>query len=294
MILCLGEVVWDQVWVLDQFPQLREDRFIVEERETPGGCALNTAVTLSFLGSQVALVGNPLGEDVHGRTILEYLKQHGVEAHLTQIKNLKTPTCHVLLEKKTGDRGFMSSKPTMSYFSRETLVQAEKDSLSGRYHSVFVQPTLQRFGEDYLRAVQANRDVLLITQDVSADSAYAELSNVVQISRDDRIPWTVEAIEDEARPYFHGRCTRVLITLGSKGAAICEKGKSPVLRPAHRVMEVVDTTGCGDVFRSGLMNALENGEDWLSALEKGQAVAAKKASISGSHLAKFPYRNGSF
>ena len=53
----------------------------------------------------------------------------------------------------------------------------------------------------------------------------------------------------------------LIITRGSAGSEIITKEKS-IMIPVVDVEELLDPTGCGDSFRSGLLYGLMNGLDW--------------------------------
>lgn len=64
----------------------------------------------------------------------------------------------------------------------------------------------------------------------------------------------------------------MIVTLGKKGALLCEGGRCEVI-PAHRV-EAVDTTAAGDVFNAGLVVALSEGKNLTDAVRFGAKAAA--------------------
>ena len=65
----------------------------------------------------------------------------------------------------------------------------------------------------------------------------------------------------------------VVVKLGSRGAlAITPRGD--LVRVSAPMVESGDTTGAGDAFNAGLMNALEAGLDWHDALSTATVVAS--------------------
>lgn len=53
----------------------------------------------------------------------------------------------------------------------------------------------------------------------------------------------------------------LIVTLGNKGSEIITADKT-INIPAVKAKELLDPTGCGDAFRSGLLYGLMNGMDW--------------------------------
>jgi sulfofructose kinase len=70
------------------------------------------------------------------------------------------------------------------------------------------------------------------------------------------------------------------ITDGVKGSWFREGEADPFHQPAFRV-EVMDTTGCGDVFHGILLAALTNGQSTREAAEEASAGAALAATALG-------------
>lgn len=66
----------------------------------------------------------------------------------------------------------------------------------------------------------------------------------------------------------------MIVTLGKKGALLCEGGRCEVI-PAYRV-EAVDTTAAGDVFNAGLVVALSEGRN----LTPTRSVSAPRPPLS--------------
>jgi len=70
------------------------------------------------------------------------------------------------------------------------------------------------------------------------------------------------------------------VTDGARGSWFREGGADPFHQPAFEV-EVVDTTGCGDVFHGILLAALTNGQSLREAVAQASAGAALSATALG-------------
>jgi sugar/nucleoside kinase (ribokinase family) len=84
------------------------------------------------------------------------------------------------------------------------------------------------------------------------------------------------------------------VTLGAKGVAYVHAPKDGAVRTAllaPPTVDVVDTTGCGDVFGATCAARLVAGDRVEQALTAANRAAARKATIRGAtHLA--PYLRG--
>ena len=80
---------------------------------------------------------------------------------------------------------------------------------------------------------------------------------------------------------------KLIVTMGSKGALICD-GAGSVFVPAHKV-RAVDTTAAGDTFCGALCVALSEGKDLKSATEFATAASALTVQKMGAQNS-IPFR----
>ena len=74
--------------------------------------------------------------------------------------------------------------------------------------------------------------------------------------------------------------TRVVVTLGSRGAAICEDGIA--IRIPAPTVEAVDTTGAGDAFVGAFAFGLAEGRSATDAARLGCACASASVTRHGT------------
>lgn len=285
-VLFFGEIAWDRLWVLDTLPQDEVNCQLLLEQAGPGGCALNSAMMLAAFGIPVTLAGNAIGDDVEGREIVARLRRHGVEARIVLRPELRTPFCQVLVEEKTGRRGFVLRHGGIREFRPDQLGTLVDDVRAGRFPLVFVQPYVGPGALELMRAIQGSPDVWIMVQDIEPDSPFLPCTDAVQISLSDGDPFTTERLSAVAAPYFRGRCSTVFVTAGPRGVGFCHRDERPIAYPGLRAAAVVDTTGCGDAFRAGVLHALHRGRTMDQAVRVGQKFGARKASVYGSFFAE--------
>ena len=116
---------------------------------------------------------------------------------------------------------------------------------------------------------------------ITPNETEAELITGIPV-RDER------SAEQAARTIHRTGVRHVVVTLGKKGALLCEGGRCEVI-PAHRV-EAVDTTAAGDVFNAGLVVALSEGRNLTDAVRFGAKAAAISVTRMGAQ-ASAPYRS---
>ena len=84
----------------------------------------------------------------------------------------------------------------------------------------------------------------------------------------------IESAEKAAKAMQHNGLGKLIVTMGSKGALICDGGK-PVFVPAHKV-KAVDTTAAGDTFCGALCVAINEGK----SLEEAAAFACAASALT--------------
>ena len=95
-----------------------------------------------------------------------------------------------------------------------------------------------------------------------------------------------DAPDEEIRAYGARTGARIVVTLGSRGAALLESGGEIIRIPALEVVPV-DTTGAGDAFIGAFAFGLAAGLDDRSAVELGVACASDSVTRLGTQ-SSFP------
>jgi sulfofructose kinase len=111
----------------------------------------------------------------------------------------------------------------------------------------------------------------------------AGLVNHLIVSSEFAQEWTGAASPSEAvRALWSSQRQTVIVTCGADGCWYLDgtRYSAPVHQPACRV-DVVDTTGCGDVFHGAYAAGLAEGLDVTERIRLASAAAALKATRRG-------------
>mgnify|MGYP000203289018 CR=1 FL=1 len=274
------------------FPAAGECSLLEETASFPGGMGANVAVALARLGVKVAFVG-AVGEDWASAMVLKAMARDGVDISgvwPTHGQLLRT----LIMFDESGSRRLIAlrlkdvvlSPPELTKRARELLEMAKIVYLG----EVFVELASQV-------AEEAKRMGKLLIYRPGSPYARLGLERLREpLSRADifiinEVSWRL--LKRASPGLSHPKDLlelgprRVILTLGERGCVLYEEGREErfevpeVLRSAY---QVVDETGAGDAFSSGLIRALLNGASMEEAIRYGQAAAA----IACSRLGAYP------
>lgn len=259
------------------------DSVIVDEIEiTNGGDALNTAVTLGMLGSEVYFIGRA-GNDAFGHQIVSIAKARGVCTDHVRFSEEQGSSKVIALIHANGDRNFLHYPGANQEFcfediSLEVMKRCSHFHVGGTFH-------LPAF--DGLNAAKALRQAkefgLTTSMDVAFDHSGRWLETISCC-----LPYLDYFLPSigEAECMFHTRdvhevSTRlkqmgvrnVLVKMGEDGV-FCSPSSGPAFTCDRYCVDAVDTTGAGDAFVGGFISALDAGMTLEESVVRGTANAA--------------------
>jgi sulfofructose kinase len=244
-----------------------------------GGMAATAMVTVARLGGQARL-WTVLGHDLHGTLILEELRAEGVDiSQVVRMPHIKSPFNFVLVDGQTGERVFLQpdvdwgrGDATPGISPDLSLVDSADAVLADGHWNGWALAALQRARS---RGIPTCGDL----NRVAGNEALLSLIDYLIVPRH-----VAEEVAGEAGPRalellaaFGARL--VAVTLGPEGTLYLYDGAIHH-QPAFQV-EVVDTTGAGDVFHGAFAFAIARGWPPPRAITFSSAVAALKCTRPG-------------
>ena len=243
-----------------------------------GGLAATAAVAMARLGGRVEMWSR-VGDGFAGRFIIEQLEKEGVD--VSQVKVCpggRSPACAVTVDRPKADRYFTYFRGRGLDFSTNGLDLGRVDEAK----AILVDcwwPDAQ-----LLAGRRARERGVPVCGDIEGLSERTmELIAVV-----DYPIYSAEcaqryggtgSLEGDLRKIAERGGKVPMITLGSQGCIWLEEGRVHRL-PAFQV-EVVDTTGCGDVFHGAFTFGLARGWDVARIARFASATAALKCRALG-------------
>ncbi|RME87536.1 MAG: hypothetical protein D6785_01860, partial [Planctomycetota bacterium] len=200
-VLLIGEVSSDYLILGKTIPQ-KGTSLLLDEKELPGGSGLNSAFHLYHWGIPVELWGNPVGADVYGKKILQYLKEWGISYHVKEQKEGPTFRCICLVDYQNQSRSFLISSTEIREDFSFPFEKLQKEPPSICFLDFFLpqaRKALPFFPET----------TLLLSQDLKPDSPFIGSIHYLQLSVPEE-DWNLGDLEKKASLYFQGKTKGII------------------------------------------------------------------------------------
>ncbi len=270
-------------------------KYRIENRYTAaGGCALNVSIGLARLGMKAAPYAL-VGGDATGAWIRQTLAENNVDTSLVrQVSRAQSDLSMILVDRQTGERVIFVNRDL-----QETLVVdpalIDCDSLvfvgalSGRWRENFAavlravdrcgccvayNPGQSNMAEDMetVKKVIAKTTFLFLNRDEATEILLS--GNDVKKDRLEEVPYLIEKLRQMGPE-------TVVVTAGLAGAWLHHKNKTVFVPSSGE--RPVDATGAGDAFASGVLAAVADDADAVTAAAWGALNAAEVVRHYGSN-----------
>lgn len=267
-VIGVGVSAFDYLTRVDDFPGV-DTKVRSEVLEMQGGGTVGTALaTVSRLGLRAAFAGI-LGDDDFGRGILSGLEADEVDTSLTVVAaGARSPFAFCV--SSPPHRTVFSIRPTTPPLAiSDAALDAYLDARYLHLDGTEEQASVQLARAARVRGVGVSLDFQRVRPDSDELLALADVAIVSEAFARERFgdvapPVALQALH---RPSMQ----LAAITLGARGS-IGTDGKTTWEIPAEPV-EVVDSTGAGDVYHGAALVALLHGHDVAHALRFATHVA---------------------
>jgi len=287
-IVVVGSTMIDLVAYAQRLPGRGEtvvgDRFAMGF----GGKGANQAVMARRLGASVAMV-NRLGDDSYGEMTLANFARHGIDASAVLRVPGSSGVAPIWVEPDGTNRIIIIPGANAALTPADAAAAVTAAPMADVVVAQF--EIAQEVTAAAFAAARA-RGAITILNPAPAAAPLRQLLAVTDWLIPNEVEFGVigghgplagsEAEEDVAlRAFAAAHGTRLLVTLGERGAAIVRTDGS-VARVASPRVEAVDTTGAGDAFVGAFAWALASGMEELAAARVGCAIAADSVTRPGT------------
>jgi len=279
-VIVYGTVCLDLLWRVEALPPPGGYVEILEESRAIGGEAANTAMALDKWGVKVALIGNPIAPDTDGLMLKTMFTEHapGLDLQYMDFEGaLPTPFC-VCMSTPDGQRTMFGHR-----FADLTATPLLPE-IAARARLFTVEPNAYDSGVAACHVAHA-AGCTIVPMDYAKEPGVNRISDIVLTSSDhvgrELSLQALRAFAIEVRDLYG---PNTIVTNGERGCfvarSLSSNGEVSHV-PAFVAPSVVDTTGCGDIFRAGLLYGLI--KDWSldRSIAFGAAAAALKCAKPG-------------
>lgn len=277
-IVGVGRNSWDRLAVVPTYPD-RDTKVEVETLDIqPGGQVATAMVSATRLGARTRYLGK-FGDDAGGRAVRGALSREGIDLSESRvIPGVSNQSAFIVVDREKKTRnvfGHIDPRLRLSTddFSYEALTSGRILYVGGRNPKEVLE--FVRMGQDAgcLVAVDADSTAEGISDLLTyADVAICPEHFVTDFTHEKQVSKALEEIS-KMGPKL------VCVTQGEMGAAALYEGEY-VESDAYAV-DVVDTTGAGDVFHGALLVGILEGLPIQKMLQLANAAAAIKCQRIG-------------
>lgn len=277
-VVGLGCACLDFLGIVPHLPDQDDQVWMSDSTQQGGGMVSTALVTLSRLGVSTAFAGK-VGNDMAGRAVKEEFDLYGVDSdQLVVERGATTPVSMILVDESTGQRTIMAGGTTVELSPSEVPAGMIADAkylhldTTGRQAALAAAEIARGSGvpvvldADSLSRPHDIEDLLRATDYLIASRVFAEA-----------LTGLTDPAEAAASLAGYGSSV-VIVTLGEQGSLTLAGGRT-FHTPAFPV-EVVDTTGAGDVYHGAYLFGLL--QEW--SLEKTAVFSSAVAALSCTGL----------
>ena len=310
-ILVIGSAVADVVITLPHLPSRSEDVHVRSQAMNLGGCGYNVYDTIRHFGAP-AIPFLPVGTGAYGDFIRARFKERGIVTPLPQPAE-DNGCCYCFVEDD-GERTFLSYHGAEYKFRPEWFglidptdiglvyicgLEIEEDT--GGHIIAFLEknpqlkvmfapgPRILKILPERMERIFALRPMIHLNETEVCEYYYAcrggkdRTESVSESAAKAPADGSLTSEEAKAAAYLQERCgSSVIVTLGSRGAAIC--GPEGITHVPGVPARQVDTIGAGDAHVGALLACLQAGLSLPEAAARANRVAAKVVETRGALL----------
>ncbi len=271
-IASFGICAVDFLGLVKKYPEPGE-KIPLEAFSKQGGGLAGTALTAAArLGAKTAYIGK-LGRDEYSRFLLDEFQKDGVDVSQVIFENgAQPPISFIHVEKGTGERRIAR------YWQEFDLKLEELDRAAIQNSRIlFLEHHFVAAGVAAAKWIKEAGGIIVIDaeREVPGFEEILQLADYIIVSQHFAAQQTGNANPEKAAHLLQEKYGGVVVITAGEMGAFCRTSENVFYQPAFQV-DVVDTTGAGDVFHGAFMVGLIENWPLPKILEFSAAVAAMK------------------
>ena len=283
-VCVLGSMNMDLVVKVNNIPRVGETILSKSFEKIAGGKGATQAVAAKRCGAEVTMVAK-IGKDENGQILKNKLEEDNIDVKYVFEDKKEATGMAFIMVNENGNNSIIvvaGSNMTIDEYEIEASVEKikESDILISQFETseeitLKAFKRAKEFGKVTILnpapAKKINEELLKVTEIIVPNETEAEVLTGITVK-------TLEDANKAGQVFLEKGVKFVIITLGSKGAAVIGKDFYELV-PAYKV-NAVDTTAAGDSFIGGLSSKLNVKNINKDTLTKAVRFGNKVSSIS--------------
>lgn len=276
-ILVIGSSNTDLIATMESFPVKGETIQGLSFQQTMGGKGANQAMAAHKSGGNVSFI-TFLGNDVNGRSTLDYYKKEGLDVTLSLlIDDVPSGTAMIWVDNN-GDNSIVIIPGANSRLDSDYIFKLEEYIARASVVVLQMEIPLQTIETICSLAHKNNTMVMLnVAPAYQLNDSLLKTIDILVVNKTEAEALTGVKVElgkeeDVLDLLLNRGVKTVILTLGEKGSILKNQGAIYFV-PAHRV-KTVDTTAAGDTFCGAFIAEYMKGKCFIKALEYATAASA--------------------
>ncbi|MCX4843986.1 ribokinase [Streptomyces sp. NBC_00893] len=283
-LLVVGSANADLVVGVERRPAAGETVLGSDLAVHPGGKGGNQAVAAARLGARTALLAR-VGDDAHGRLLLESQRAAGVETDGVLVGGAPTGVALITVDP-SGDNSIVVSPGANARLTPQDVRAAGALFGAARVVSVQLEIPLETVAEVAGAMPSTSRLVLNPSPPAPLPGHVLGACDPLVVNEHEARYMLGESAgstpQEWARALLGLGPRSVVITLGAAGALVADGRTGDVVPVPSLKVEAVDTTGAGDAFTAALAWRLGLGEELTEAAAFAVRVGAAAVTRRGA------------
>ncbi|WP_373899365.1 ribokinase [Haloimpatiens sp. FM7315] len=283
-ISVLGSMNMDVVLKVNKMPKVGETIFSNSLQNIPGGKGANQAVAAKRLGAEVYMIAK-IGKDSTGQALKESLIKDNIDVDCVfEDEENPTGTAIITVDEEANNSIIVAAAANM-HISLNEIMESEKKIRESEIIIAQFETPVEATIEAFKRAKSLNKitilnpapakkipeELLTYCDLVVPNETEAEELTKVKV-------FDLESAKKAADKFLEKGVKYVIITLGSKGAAVISSDKAELV-PAYKV-KALDTTAAGDTFIGGFSSKLDADKFDFESIKSAVKFGNKASSVA--------------
>jgi ribokinase len=290
-IVVVGSINMDLVAEVKQLPRAGETVDATKFSRGPGGKGANQAVAVSRLGASATMIGR-IGDDLYGKELVDSLCDNGVDGAWIERESDCASGIAMITVDEQGENCITVVSGANALLSPTDICNHE--GIIAAADAILLQLEVPQKTVASAVDVARKHNVMTVLDPAPAPSnGLLTLLDKVDVLTPNRLEAErlterkIESVNDAilAAQELHRRgANRVIITMGSEGAVLCENNSCTHVT-APRGISVVDSTAAGDAFAAALTVQLALGSSFVKAVNYACVAGAVTTTKIGAQSA---------